>query len=108
MSYERQLGLGPRLVLLFLLISITGMTQIGCGEPLQNAGLNPADEIWREIVPEEWTETIYGIPLSLDNTQQFIDWFKSIELSTDEQLLWDAALSSLVAPCCDDYPMSEC
>jgi len=108
MTYERRLGLGTRQVLLCLLILVTGMTQIGCGEPAQDAGLNPADEIWREIIPEEGAETIYGIPLSLDNTQQFIGWFNTIELSTDEQLLWDAALSSLVAPCCDDYPMSTC
>ena len=137
MTCKRRLMPGILQVVSLYLILIAGMPHIGCieppgndvlnqadetwkeiipeqgtettsTEPPGNDVLNKADEIWREIIPEQGTETTYRIPLSLDNTQQFIDWFNSIELSADEQLLWNAALSSLVAPCCDDYPMSEC
>jgi len=64
--------------------------------------------LWGEIIPEEGTVTGYGIPLSLQNTQQFINWYNSITLSAEEQAARDVALSSLVAPCCDEYPMSTC
>ena len=66
------------------------------------------DEIWIDIIPEPGTTTAYGIPLSLDNTQQFIDWFYTIKLNENEKELKTEALSSLVAPCCDEYPVSEC
>ena len=65
-------------------------------------------EIWNTIIPEPGTDTLYGISLSLDNTQQFIDWYNSIVLSENEKALRDEALSQLVAPCCDDHPASEC
>ncbi len=80
----------------------------GCGNSLVKEKSNPVERTWTEIIPEEGTTTTYGIPLSLDNTQRFIDWFNTIELSDDEQMLRDVALGTLVAPCCDDYPMSEC
>jgi hypothetical protein len=76
--------------------------------PPQQQGSDPAMQVWNEIVPAEGTATSYGISLSLDNTQQFIDWYNSIELSTDQQAIRDAALSPLAAPCCDEYPMSTC
>jgi hypothetical protein len=74
----------------------------------QRAGPDPATRIWNEIIPEAGTTTGYGISLSLDNTQQLIDWHNSIELSTEQQAVRDAALSQLAAPCCDEYPMSTC
>ncbi len=78
-------------------------------EGTNKAVLEPQpDEIWNDIIPEPGTETIYNIPLSLDNTQQFIDWFFSIDLNDDEKELKNEALGSLVAPCCDEYPMNEC
>jgi hypothetical protein len=76
--------------------------------PPQQQGPDPAMEIWNEIIPAEGTATGYGIPLSLENTQQFIDWYNSMELSAEQQAIRDAALSPLVAPCCDEYPMSTC
>ena len=69
---------------------------------------SPADEIWAEIIPEDGAVTAYGMPLSLDNTQQLIDWYYSISLSTDEQAVAAAALGSLPAPCCDDFPILTC
>ena len=108
MTFEGRTALGLLQGVCFLLILITGMMLVGCGEPPEEEGLNPADRIWAEIIPEEGTVTGYGILLALDNTQQFIDWYNSIALSAEEQAMRDAALSSLVAPCCDDYPMSTC
>ena len=81
---------------------------VGCGTSPTKENPNVAERIWAEIIPDEGTVTTYGIPLSLGNTQRFIDWFNTIELSDDEKMLRDVALGTLVAPCCDDYPMSEC
>jgi hypothetical protein len=101
-----------RLVILqsmgFLLILNIAMIPLACGGPSEQQGLDPTARIWGEIIPEEGTVTSYGISLSLENTQQFIDWYNSIELSTEEQAIRDMALSSQVAPCCDKYPMSTC
>ena len=66
------------------------------------------DDIWDNTIPEEGTKTAYGISLSLDNTQQFIDWFYALELNEDEIRIKNKALDTLVAPCCDEYPVSEC
>ncbi len=87
---------------------LVGMMLVGCSKPPEEEGLNPADRIWVEIIPEEGAVTRYEIPLSLENTQQFIDWYNSIALSTEKQTIREDALESLVAPCCDEYPMSTC
>lgn len=86
----------------------TAVVLSACGSPPELQDPDAAMRIWSEIIPEEGTATSYGIPLSLNNTQQFIDWYNSIELSTEQQAIWDAALSPLAAPCCDEYPMSTC
>jgi len=77
-------------------------------EPSETKKLDPVRLIWPEIIPAKGTATRYGIPLSLDNTQKFIDWYNSKVLSTSERAIRDAALAQLVAPCCDDYPVSTC
>jgi len=92
----------------FFLILGLGMMLLACGNPLEEAGPDPTAQIWGEIIPGEGTATSYGIPLSLENTQQFINWYNSIALSAEEQATRDSALSSPVAPCCDKYPMSTC
>jgi len=92
---------------LLLILGIV-MVSLACGTPPEQQGLDPAMQIWSEIVPADGTATSYGISLSLENTQQFIDWYDSIELSPEEQAIRDAALSPLAAPCCDEYPMSTC
>jgi len=78
------------------------------GSSPEEQGLDPAMQVWSEIIPEEGTATAYGISLSLDNTQQFIDWYNSVQLSAEQLAIRDMALSSEVAPCCDEYPMSTC
>ena len=87
------------------------MTVVGCGDGESVAAdetLNAAERIWAEIIPVEGTVTDYEIPLSLENTQQFIDWYNAINLTSAQQALRDGALRPLVAPCCDEYPMSTC
>jgi hypothetical protein len=78
------------------------------GSPPEQEGPDTAMQIWSEIVPAEGTATSYGVSLSLDSTQRFIDWYNSIQLSAEEQAIRDAALGSMAAPCCDEYPMSTC
>ncbi|MFC1979750.1 hypothetical protein ACFLVS_02635 [Chloroflexota bacterium] len=97
------------LVLLLFVFSVFVLS--GCSNSATVPAENESDEvqnIWAEIIPEEGTKTEYGIPLSLENTQQFIDWYNSITLSTEEKKEWDQALGSLVAPCCDDFKMNSC
>ena len=60
------------------------ITEVGCGDGesvAANQSLNAAERIWAKIIPEEGTVTDYEIPLSLENTQQFIDWYHAIELT---------------------------
>lgn len=94
-------------VLVVVLIAVIASSSC-CDVSLEPNGSNTVAQTWSEIIPEEGTETGYGVPLSLDNTQQFIDWYDSIQLSTEEQVIREEALSSQVAPCCDKYPMSTC
>ncbi|MCK4355759.1 hypothetical protein KAW44_01610 [Candidatus Bipolaricaulota bacterium] len=87
------------------------MMVVGCGDGESVAAdetLNVAERIWAKIIPVEGTVTDYEIPLSLENTQQFIDWYNAINLTSAQQALRDGALRPLVAPCCDEYPMSTC
>jgi len=87
------------------------MTVIGCGDGESVAAdetLNASERIWAEIIPVEGTITDYEIPLSLKNTQQFIDWYNAIDLTSAQRALREGALRPLVAPCCDEYPMSTC
>jgi len=87
------------------------MTVVGCGDGESVAAdetLNAAETIWAEIIPVKGTATDYEIPLSLENTQQFIDWYNAIDLTSAQQALREGALKPLAAPCCDEYPMSTC
>jgi len=65
-------------------------------------------EIRAEIIPEEETETTYGIPLSLDSLPQFIDWWYTIVPSVETDARYVGALTALVAPCCDDNTAFRC
>ncbi len=108
MTHKRWLG---RVFLLggwFLLTLVGVMMLMGCGGPPEEEGQNSVEQIWSEIIPDAGTATIYGVPLSLENAPQFINWYNSIELSADEQVIRDTALSQLVAPCCDEYSIDTC
>jgi len=103
-----------RLTLLALFAGL--ILLMGCG-PQETAAVgdtNPmpdgslAADVWGRIVPAAGTETAYGIPLSFDNTQRFINWYNGIALTPAQEAVKNEALSPLVAPCCDDFPASTC
>ena len=61
-----------------------------------------------EIIPQEGDATDYGIPLSLDNTQQFVDYYGATVLTPQQEAVMRDALLPLKAPCCDDNSMATC
>jgi hypothetical protein len=61
-----------------------------------------------EIIPVAGTETDYGIPLSLTSLPQFIEWWYTMVPSVESDPRYVDALSSLVAPCCDDNLAVRC
>ncbi len=61
-----------------------------------------------QIVPLPGMLANYGIPLVLENTRQFIDWYYTITLSPEETEVIQEALLLLPAPCCNDNPMTTC
>jgi hypothetical protein len=65
-------------------------------------------EVAAEIIPQKGDPTSYGIPLSLDNTQQFIDYYNEAVLTPDQEHVMHEALVALKAPCCDDNSMATC
>jgi hypothetical protein len=65
-------------------------------------------EITAEIVPHAGAPTAYGIPLSLDKTKQFIDYYDGSTLTPEQESIVQDALLPLVAPCCDDNSMATC
>jgi hypothetical protein len=66
------------------------------------------EDVRAEIIPQAGDQTAYGRPLSLENTQQFIDYYETCSLTAAEERMLDDALRPLKAPCCDDNPMSTC
>ncbi len=61
-----------------------------------------------ELIPEEGTETAYGIPLTLDLLPLFVDWWYTLVPQVESDPRYFDALSSLVAPCCDDNTAFKC
>lgn len=61
-----------------------------------------------DLIPAEWTATDYGVPLSLDNLSQFLDWSDSIQLSSAENRTYESALKGVPTPCCDDHMLFSC
>jgi len=66
------------------------------------------EEVAAEIIPQEGDPTAYDIPLSLDNTQQFIDYYNATTLTAEQESTMRNALLPLKAPCCDDNSMATC
>jgi hypothetical protein len=65
-------------------------------------------ELRAALIPEEGAETPYGIPLSLGSLPQFIEWWYTVVPRVERGPRYVAALSALVAPCCDDNPAFRC
>ncbi len=107
MVIKRRLGFGL-LAFLMLLVSVGPLVLAGCGSPVTENEQATVAAIWAETVPQMGTETAYGMPLSLDNTQQFIDWYHDIKLTPEEEAVKDNALDPLKAPCCDEYSLRTC
>lgn len=91
--------------LLTIAIAIAGFLLLRGSE---TASAATPEEVREEIIPEAGDPTAYGLPLSLDNTQQFIDYYESAPITPEQQRMVDEALLPLKAPCCDDNPMSTC
>ncbi len=115
MKLDRRIRLTILLATGLLVILSFGMIVSACSNPAETEGLDTSTEgpepsalIWDEIIPEEGAATSYGIPLSLENTRQFINWYNSITLSAEEEATRELALGPLAAPCCDQFPMSTC
>ncbi|GAB4239209.1 MAG: hypothetical protein Kow00109_13990 [Acidobacteriota bacterium] len=43
-----------------------------------------------------------------EQSRQFIKYYLEIQLSAEQQRIFDAALRSEKAVCCDDHPMADC
>ena len=74
----------------------------------QQAGSVTPMEIAAEIIPQEGDQTSYGISLSLNNTQRFIDYYNETTLTSEQKSTMRNALFPLKAPCCDDNSMATC
>ncbi len=73
----------------------------------QTNSVTPA-EIAAEIIPQEGDQTSYGVSLSLNNTQRFIDYYNAVTLTPEQESTMRNALLPLKAPCCDDRSMATC
>jgi hypothetical protein len=58
--------------------------------------------------PHEGDGTSYGVPLSTKNAARFIEYYQQYQLTPEQEAVKKEALSSMVAPCCDDNPMYTC
>jgi hypothetical protein len=74
----------------------------------QPASAATPEEVRAEIIPQAGDSTAYGLLLSLDNTQRFIDYYETSSLTAEQERTMEDALLPLKAPCCDDNPMSTC
>jgi hypothetical protein len=68
----------------------------------------PVDQARLTPYATEGDPTTYGIPLSLQNTAQFIGYYSTYTLTADQEAIKKEALTALEAPCCDDYSMYTC
>jgi len=105
----RRSRLNSAICVALLLLAILPVAATGCaGSAVQNARHGLTQEIREEIIPEEGDPTGYGLPISLSNTQRFIDYQDSITLTPEQERLKRDALGPLKAPCCDDNSMYTC
>ena len=87
-------------VVVLAIVVVLGIAQDGNDELLV--------EIRTELIPEEGTETAYGIPLSLHSLPQFVEWWYTIVPLVENDPRYIDALTALVAPCCDDNLAVKC
>ncbi|MFC2078195.1 hypothetical protein ACFLTM_05235 [Candidatus Bipolaricaulota bacterium] len=92
---------GWRLAVAAAVVTVVALTAAGDDDDLVAA-------IEAELIPQEGTETSYGIPLSLDSLPQFVDWWYTLVPLVEADPRYVEALSALVAPCCDDNTAFRC
>ena len=80
---------------------------VSCSPAVKPGSATP-EQVAAEIIPEEGDPTAYGIPLSLSNTQRFVDYFYASTLTAEQEGVKVRALRALKAPCCDDNTMDSC
>ena len=98
---------------LYVVVPLVALALLVGGLWLLNNRRQPAnaatpEEVAAEIIPQKDSPTTYGIPLSLDNTQQFIDYYNATTLTPEQESIMREALLPLKAPCCDDNSMATC
>lgn len=98
-------GLYMFIALLTVALIVSGGWLLSQRQPAESMLLS---EITADIVPRAGARTAYDIPLSLDNTQQFIDYYDSGRLTPEQESMVQDALLPLAAPCCDDNSMATC
>jgi len=104
-----------------MLLTLTLLIGGGCSQGQQAGTTTPEEvattpekvattpeKVAAEIIPQEGDETSYGLPLSLNNTQQLVNYYNAIRLTSAQKSLMQDALLPLKAPCCDDKSMSTC
>jgi len=87
---------------LLVAITLTTLSTIGARDDIL------VEEIEARMIPVEGAETPYGIPLSLDSLPTFIGWWYTMVPSIESDPRYVDALTSLVAPCCDDNAAFRC
>jgi hypothetical protein len=80
---------------------------LSCSPNAERSSATP-QQIAEEIIPQAGDATSYGIPLSLSNTQRFIDYYYASTLTAEQEAVKVKALRALKAPCCDDNTMDSC
>ncbi len=80
----------------------------GNGFQIQSQDTKSLSDIEAEIIPAEGQMTAYGFPLSLNNTQLFIDYHKKIDLTPEQNKVRRLALTKFKAPCCDEFTADTC
>jgi hypothetical protein len=96
-----------KIYIIAALLATVLLTAAGCSTAPRPAEVG-LTQIVAEIIPQEGDATSYAIPLSLENTQQFIDYHSAISLTPEQEKVKRDALTALRAPCCDDNTMYNC
>ena len=100
-----RLGLAVKGVWLVVFFAITFPSLLGWAEGNPDAILA---DLTATLIPQSGSITSYAIPLSIENAQNFADWFYYIQLSPQEKAVVEEELVSIPAPCCDDNPVLAC
>ena len=91
---QSRTGLYAAVSLVVLALLVAGVWLFSQRQPASAA---TPEEVAAEIIPQEGDATSYGIPLSLDNTQRFIDYYNATTLTSEQEDIKRKALETLRA-----------